>query len=395
MNYFLSCKFGDKVLPLEVPNLRELTIVQDMNKFLPEFRMKIVDATGQLTHLSPIDDSMGKVSIGFAQDSSADVQNYIDFDAYMYLPEGRQSTPASTYDIEGLLSVSDLLTTDYSRGFNGSIQETIQLIADELAIDFTDISPSLSYKKNLIQPYWNNIQFLKYLKERIIGSDGEWGFKSFIRVFQSRKTLVFKSMAEMMVSPVAYKFILCDRGYKDQLPIFNYNIFGNSKIYTSFAGKAQSYTYFNYDTEVIEDKKSYAEDYESLAQYFLIDSSENESSNYLNKLGRTNDFDKATTDEYFQGYVKNNYGNRLMDLVKLWITTQGIPNICPGQIVQVFFPYGQDSNQIASFQYSGYWLVERVVHNMGTHFLTKLLLTRNGIDTDLGSTLLSSSYYKV
>jgi hypothetical protein len=395
MNYFLTCKFGKKTLPLEVPNLRELTIVQDINKFLPEFRMKIVDATGALTHLSPIDNSMGKISIGFAQDTDRDMQNNMDFDAYMYLPEGRQSSPASMYDIEGLLSTSDLLTTDYSRSFNGTVGDTIAKIAKELNVDSVDISPSLSYVKNIVQPYWNNSQLLKYLKEKVIGHGGEWGFKCFIKCSENKKTLVFKSMTEMIGSNIAYKFILCDRAYKDQLPIYNYNIFGNSKIYTSFAAGVQNYTYFNYDTEVVEDKKVYADDFDSLAQYFLIESSDTVSSNYLNRLGRTNDFNADTRGTHFEGYVRNNYGNRLMDLVKLWITTQGVPNICPGQLVQVFFPYGQDSDQIASFQYSGYWLVERVVHNMGTHFLTKLLLTRNGIDTDLGSTLLSSLYYKV
>ena len=80
-----------------------------------------------------------------------------------------------------------------------------------------------------------------------------------------------------------------------------------------------------------------------------------------------------------------------MDLVKMWITTQGIPNIVPGQVIQTFLSFDQEGGQLASYQFSGLWLVERVVHNFGDHFLTKLLLTRSGIDTDVDNTLLAAS----
>lgn len=389
MSYYLSCQFGNKKqIPLSAANLRELTIVQDMNKFLPEFRMKIVDATGQLTHMLPIDDITSKIDIGFSQRSDNETQNHMTFDVYMFLPEGHQSSPAAIYDVEGLLHVSELLTNDFSRSFNGTISETVKKIAKEIGVseNFTHISPGLDYEKTLIQPYWTNIQFLRYLKERIEGINGEWGYKCFMYAYQGRTHFEFKALSEMIKNSVKYKFILSDQPYQDQYPIFNYSIFGNSKIYTSLAGRIQSYAYFDYDTEEFKDEMSDAQEYESLTDYFLIDQSGSDGSNYLNKLGRSTDF---TSD--FAGYVKNNYGNRLMDLAKLWITTQGLCNIVPGNVVQIFFPYADAGDNLASYQYSGYWLVERVVHNFGDHFLTKLLLTRNGIDTDVDNSLLPAA----
>jgi len=75
----------------------------------------------------------------------------------------------------------------------------------------------------------------------------------------------------------------------------------------------------------------------------------------------------------------------------MWITTIGLSNMTPGKVVQVFFPHGADAGNLYSYQYSGYWLVERVVHNIGDTFMTKLLLTRNGLDTDKETTLLKST----
>ena len=39
-NYHLIVKFGGIVLPLSTSILRELTIIQDLNKLLPEFRFR-------------------------------------------------------------------------------------------------------------------------------------------------------------------------------------------------------------------------------------------------------------------------------------------------------------------------------------------------------------------
>ena len=389
MDYYLRVNFGDREIPVNVGNLRELTIVQDMHKFLPEFRMKIVDATGTYTHVYPFDKNMSKVSIDFAQNLETEKPNSIMFDIYQREPDSDQSTPSNIYDIEGLMSIDGLISPDYSRGFSGTIASTLGTIASELGVDSTDISVSLNYLKSLVQPRWSNIQFLRYLKERLIGLNDVHTFKCFIKSYIGKSTFVFKSIDEFITDQVSYKFVLADKPFEDRLPIYNYYICDNYKIYTIFASKKQDYAYYDYTNSRYASASDSIQNYLSLSDYFLVDSSDPEDSNFLTNLGRSNDF---TSD--FKGQVKSSFGHRIYDFVKMWITVQGLPNICPGQTIDVFSPYGVSAGNLYTYQYSGYWLVERVAHNFGDTFLTKLLLTRNGIDTDQETTLLRATNKK-
>ena len=253
----------------------------------------------------------------------------------------------------------------------------------------TDISSSLDYKLNLLQPNWTNAQFFNNLKETLIGKDGEYGFKSFITTYNGKNTFVFRALSEMIDDPVMYKFILSDTQYEDQNPVLQYFIYDNYKMYGAFGAKAQGYTYYDYTNGVVVNSTETAQTYTSLSDYFMIDESDTLDSNTLNATGRSNDF---TAD--FSGMVKSSYGNRLVSLAKMWITTMGLPNISPGNIVQIFFPHGSQGTELYSYQYSGYWLVERVVHNMGDAFLTKLMLTRHGVDTDKNTSLMQADISK-
>ena len=109
----------------------------------------------------------------------------------------------------------------------------------------------------------------------------------------------------------------------------------------------------------------------------------------MSASGRTNDFDGE-----FQGWAEGSYANRLVDLVQMWITTQGLPNALPGQTVQIFFPQGAASNNLYSYMAQGFYLVKSVVHNCGSIFTTKLLLTRQGVDTNVSTSLLPATTYK-
>lgn len=390
-NFNLIIKFGGIVVPLSTSVLRELTIIQDMEKFLPEFRLRIQDATGALTHILPFDQNMSKVQIECSVDYETKDVNYFDFEAFIREPGAGQSNPSTEYDISGMLEATRLFSPDYSRGMSGSIKTNLELLAlEELGVNYTEVSQGLDYIKTLIQPTWTNAQLLNKLKEYLIGQNGEYGYKCFIKNYQYKKIFVFKSILEMIKDPISYKFVLNDTQYQDQLPIFAYYIYDNYKMYGVFGTRTQSYSYFNYETSQYVRNTEVVEDYLSLSDYYLIDKNDPMDSNEINDTGRSNDF---TAD--FKGKVKNSFGNRLLGLTKMWITTIGLPNIVPGQTVQIFFPYGASAGKdLYSFQYSGYWLVERVVHNFGDVFLTKLLLTRHGLDTDKQTSLLSATLRK-
>ena len=389
-NYFLIIKFGDVVVPVNNTTLHELTITQDLNKFLPEFKLRVSDYSGILTHVLPFDKKMSNVYIEVSEDKDSENKNCFNFIVYRRSPEGDQSNPSSVYSISGLLDINNLFSKDYSRGFSGSIKTNLEEIAiSELGVDSTEVSSSLNTSKNLIQPNWNNSQFLKFLTQNLIGCNSEYAFKCFIKMYKMKKVFCFSSIKEMVDQQVSYKFIVKDTQYEDRLPIFNYSIFDNYKMNGVFASKKQGYSYFDYDTSTFIENQEEVSNYLSLSDYYMIDKSDSDDSNTLNETGRSNDFN-----DKFQGQIKSSYANRLIGLAKMWVTTNGMPNICPGNIIEIFFPHGVASDNLYSYQYSGYWLVERVVHNFGDTFLTKLLLTRHGVDTDKSTTLLRASTKK-
>ena len=389
-NYHLLLKFGEQIIPLSTSMLRELTIVQDYNKFLPEIRLRIDDATGAFTHIAPFDRNISSVYVEFAQNQSTGDRNSLRFLVYIREPSSTQSTPSSEYDITGLLDMQKILTPSYTRGFSGSVKSTLEGIAlNDFGVSQTDVSVSTDYVLNLIQPQQTNAQFLNYLKDNLIGQNGEYGYKSFIKSYKGKTSFVFRSIPEMIQDQVAYKFILNDTPYEDTYPILEHFIYDNYKLYGLFGAKEQNYSYYNYFTGEYVKTSDTVQNFVSLSDYYLIDQSDATDSNDIHSTGRSNDF---TLD--FKGRVKSNYGNRLVGLTKMWITTMGIPNISPGQTVQLFFPHGAIGKNLYSYQYSGFWLIERVVHNFGDAFLTKLLLTRNGLDTDKGTTLLKAEKRK-
>jgi len=388
-NYHLIIKFGENVVPLSTSILRELTIIQDFNKMLPEFRLALDDASGLMTHVAPFDRNMSEIEIECAKDYETDDKNVFEFLIYSREPSSTQSTPASEYDISGLLDIKKLFTPDTSRGFSGSIKSTLETLAAELNVDSTEIDVSLDYEKNILQPSWSNAQLFSYLTSNLSGVGGEYGFKCFVKTEKNKKILVFKSLTQMITDPISYKFFLNDTAYEDQLPIFEYSIFDNYNLYGVFGDRTQSYGYYDYDTSEYVNNSLVVEDFTSLSDFFLIDGSDTLDSSQVTSTGRTNDFHID-----FTGKIKNGYGNRLVNLTKMWITTQGLPNAVPGQTVQVFFPHGAKGEDIYSYQYSGYWLVERVAHNFGDAFLTRLLLTRHGLDTDKETSLLPATKKK-
>ena len=393
--YHLLIKLGDSnFVPISNTNLKELTIVQDINKFLPSFRLKLVDNTGVLTHILPFDKNLNTINIELAKGpQEIDDRNNFIFKVYRRTPESDQNTPAAIYNVSGLLDINNLFSPDYTRGFSGNLRTSLAIIGAELeGINTYSISPSLDYSKNIVQPTWTNAQLFKFLKEQLVGGSGEYGYKCYISTYKMANTFNFKSLSEMIEAPVKYKFILSGSPSEGRYPIFNYSMFDNYKIYGVFASRYQNYSYFDYDTSEYINNSETVMDYNSLSDYYLMDQEdapENDHGNKMQDTGRSNDF---TSD--FKGYVKGSYGNRLINLVKMWITTEGLPNIIPGEIISIFFPHGVSTDNLYAYQYSGYWLVEKVVHNCGDTFYTKLLLTRHGLDTDKGTSLLQATNKK-
>lgn len=387
-SYLLRLKFGDTELPVEPSNIDSFVVVQDMNKFLPSFRIRLEDTSGILTHVAPFDRKMSVLSLEIGPNINQPPDNSFDFLVFRRFPESQYNV-SSLYDISGLLNTAlPLFGPDYCRSFkNKTIKDVLSEIAfKELNVDSVDISKSLEYTKLILQPHWTNSQFLNDLMRRTIGKNGESCFKCFIYRKNRKSVFVFKTLAEMVsVSKPAYKFIVNDEPYQDFLPIYDMSIVDNYRIFGILGSKRQAYGYFDYfENKYIQTEEDVQNVY-SLTDYFLIDSNDSLNSDPIIELGRSNDW---TLD--FKGHVRSAYYNRIYGLCKVWILTWGLTNIVPGDLVLILFHQGVSSGEIYTYQYSGYWLVERVVHTFGDSHRTKLLLTRTGVDTDKSTTLLKA-----
>lgn len=389
-NYQINIKFGDVLVPVLPQMLEELTITQDIDRVLPTFKLVIKDATGLLGEIVPFDKNLNNMDIEIARGINPD--NFNNFNFYV---KRRSPSSDKMYEVEGLLNVKGLFSPIKQRALTGNIKTSIEtIVRDELEITKTEVGASLDYEKIILQPSWNNIKLLGYLKDNLIGNNNECGFYCFIKNKKGEKTFVFKSIDEIFLSPVVYKFIVGHKQYEVEMkegepevfyPVSDYKIFDNSQFISDFAAKTQHFDYFDYDTgEMVEDSVS-IEDCPSLSEHFLVDDDNDIQGYRFSRLGRSNSF---TLD--FQGKVRNNFYKRTTEFIHMWIATWGLENISPGDIVQVIFSEALMRGKLFLYQHSGYYMVKRVVHIISTSFMTNLLLTRCGIDTDIATSLMKA-----
>lgn len=385
-NYFLKVDFGvgdgKQNVNIDAQNMEEFTIVQDMYKFLPEVRIQLKDPQGILTHLIPFDKFMSSISVQLGRSLKGQDEwlNDFDFSVFRRMPYG-EFGPGATYDVRGLLDMEGLYLPQYCRTFNQSVMTTLTQIAiDELKCDEVEISPSLDYPMKLLQPSWSNIEFLNELKEDLIGRADEGAFCIFIKRYKGKSILVCKTLEDLYKGNVIYKFIINDEPVQDFFPVLDYEIIDNYKFLGIFGAKAQKYSYFDYYGSQFVNSEVTVGDYYSLTDFFLIDGGDSLDSTPYQDIGRNNELTRD-----FHNFVKAKYYSRLNNLVKMWIYTWGLSNIVPGDIVKVLFAQGKESGNLQGYQFSGYWLVERVVHMLGDTHRMRLLLTRNGVDTDKGA----------
>jgi len=383
-NYSLIIKFGDTIVPIQPSMIGILTIAQDIDRLLPTFKMTVKDAMGILGEVVPFDRNLNNISIEIARNVGPDKLN-----EFRFTVDRREVISTKEYAIQGVLNIEGLLDPPRTRTLSGNIKLNLENIStDELNILDTEIGMSLDYDKKIVQPNWTNAQLLRYLKANLIGRNNEAGYRCFIKNMVGKTVLVFKSMNELVFASTPYNFMVGYEQYENFYPVFEYRIFDNSQIIGNFGTKTQSYKYFNYSTGSQMDSGISIEDYPSLAEQHLVEDDSPISGTSIVE-GRSNDF---TSD--FRGRVKNNYYDRLTGLINMWIATWGIENIVPGDLVKVVFSEALEGGQLFLYQHSGYWMVKRVVHILGSSFMSNILLTRSGIDTSIENTLLDAEHFK-
>jgi hypothetical protein len=383
-SYILNIKIDTITLPIEASKIEVLTITQDIDKFLPVLKLRICDPTGGLTHILPYDKSANTVSIELT--GGDDLTNLNEFKFTVK----RRVCHEGKHEITAVLDVKDLFLTAHNRIHSGNLKANLELIAlSELGVYATEVGTSLSFDKAVLQPGWINSTLLNYLKSNIVGRSNEAGYVCFIKNEKGKQIFVFKSLDELYSANIKHQFVVGVTAVKDHYLVSKYKILDNSEIITDFGAKNQSYEYFDYATGTYISDSIPVEDFTSLTDQFLINNDDVSDSSPFQNLGRSNDF---TPD--FDGRVRNNYYSRLGQLVSMWISTQGLENASPGDMVRVVFSEMFQRKELFVYQHSGFWMIKRVVHMVGPTFLTNLLLVRNGVDTDQEHTLLKPTKQK-
>lgn len=361
--------------------IEELTITQDIDRILPIFRMRLKDSTGNLGEIIPFDKELNLVSIRVSRSNIPSNLNEFNFKV-----KRRRATFEKMYEVEGILNVDELISPNKERALSGSIKSSLEDLANtDLKISESEVSASLDYEKVLIQPNWNNMTFLRWLKGNLIGKNNETCFYCFVKNIRGSKVFVFKNIGELNLAPIQHKVIIGYKHCEDYIPVVDFEVFDNSQVITDFGALSQLYSYFDYTNGRLVESSASTLDCPSLSELFLVDK-DNTSQNKMINLGRSNSFTSN-----FKGRVEGNFFDRLNGLIQMWISTWGLENVSPGDIVKVVFSEALERANLFIYQHSGYWMVKRVVHIIGQSFMTNLLLSRCGIDTDLSTSLLEAT----
>ncbi len=405
--YHLSLIWSGETLPFNLLQVKQAHITLDINKLLPSFKINLQDSEHVLSEMIPFDNKFSRVLIVLNRNTRLEEPTSFNFETYRRFPDS-----TDVYPFEGLLQVSNLFAPSRMRAFTGTIQNTLETIASELKIDTitmdTNISPGLEYNKTIVQPNWTNGELIQYLKKHAIGKGGEGGFYCFIKCVKQKMVFVFRTIKELYNQQVKYTFVNSpnpdvDSATGDILhPMTGYKVFDNFKILGIHGCKQIDYNYFNYnataddvtpyiaDSLKIQGNDNEADDYFSLTDYYSIDTEDKAEDNVsISDNGRGNSF---TSD--FKGRAKNYLHRRANNLSKISITTWGLEDAYPGDIVNLRFLKDIVPDKALSYSYFGLWMIEKVTHICGTDFFTQLLLTRNGINTEERTTLLSATSKK-
>jgi len=403
-NYHAALAFGEgDLIYLNPSQLRGTTISLDIDNFLPSLNLVLPDSTRLLSQLTALDIGLSKITFQLGKSADSEKLAIFDFDTYRRFP-----STSDVYNIEAFMRVRKFFSPQYCRSHTGTIKNTLTDIAlNELEATSVDISDTLDYQKTLLQPTWTNIRFLDHLKDTILGTNDEGPFFNYMYskvAGETQSVFVFKSMKEHLNAPVKKFFTNSTSSYRDeesgeiQYPILDYQAFDNYKLLGVKGCQKQNYRYFDYErSEYISSFLTLDlnpvpnDDFLSLSQLHSIDQNDDPDENTNNlRTGRSNSY---TSD--FKGQTKNLFHKNILNLNQFWITTWGFEDIYPGDIVELKFLNEMNSERMTEYIYNGYWMVKKIVHQLGDQFTSKMLLMRNGIDTSQTNTLIRPHTWKI
>ncbi len=379
--FYVNIIFGESEISIPNENISELSITTDINKIVPSAKLSFEDSTGSFGHLSPFDNNMNKMTIELSRGNIAEPELSYRFSVYR-----RFITNDNTYTVIGLLDINDLFVDLDPFCYSGNLIESLETIASKyLNISTSEIGSSLDYDKKIINPGWSITNFINYLKATLIGKASEASYFGYV----NKDKFVFKSLNELVIANATKKYIVNEKSFHDYSAAFEYNIFDNSMLLSKFNTYGKKNFYFDFDAGEVAEKTSDITSFPSMCQFNLVTKDRQIlDTKYINR-GRSNDYE---TD--FSGRLNNSIYSANVNLIKKWLTINGDISISAGDTVEVVFGQAFAGGELDRYQHQGYWLVERIIHIIGRTFNTRLLLTRNGINTDVNNQLYEYNNYK-
>jgi len=388
----IRLKIGGTDFYVDSTNMISLTVYEYLDRLLPTFCLELQDPGEVMIKTLPLDSMMSKVSLTFSNPIFEAVgDRNMEFKVYRRFP---MSVPAAMSAIRftGVLDVKDCLSPCHQTGWvNKTLATIIREITSDMGCEMHPGTDLGNKPMSVVQPNWNNAMFLRYLASKwAVSATGKVGFYCYISADRKgTPRLYFRTLTELFSQRPKFRFMTTKEYTPGLFPIYNFESYDNFNVLNALGTRTYTYRYFDYEAGKMETKQLSIQDgrgISSLAEYYSVDQDIEDMDNEVYFV-----VDKTVDADKMDNIHRGRLFDRINSLNKTWISTTGVQSIRCGDIVTIM---PEERPPYFAVQYSGHWLVERVIHHFSNSYTTKLLLTRSGVDAMSGSALEKADTYK-
>lgn len=370
---------SESTISINVDNIEYLTIKENVLSVLPRLELVINDVGSLIENVALYDKDI--LNIMISNDRSQDALLSMDFNVSVFASQ--QSPDDNKYSIikiVGYLAVDDCMSTFKSRSFNKNSAEVLEMISDEIGVEFSNpnsISPS---DKMIWYQSCTNYKFIKHiLKRSYVDSDSVFFYGN------SKNNLVYTTMTSEMDKEKAFiakydrtrvdNFLLTD-AEKDIMYFDSSDIVNLSEIYNNINNYGILYSFYDMkggeNSAIITngnpftDLKNRSTDYDGKPVINDI----------VGTISNPNVFDNYNT-----AMLQNYYYKYNLFSVSVSLNINASTDVKLFDKVNLALPSTYQRDQINDV-YSGYYLVTAMTHNVtaGGQYSKQIILSRWGMN---------------
>ena len=364
----LESEYDSKVSAAQITSI---SVIENFSHGTPFLLLKFIDGMGDLinhTHMSP--SAEYDLYLGVDQKSAKKSSFSISNIGYENMANGRPEYVAM--DLTFITAMWPKLIKDtHSRSWSEKkYSDVVKELATEIGFISSDIEDT-DKTFNIIQPDWTNLQLLRWLSKHSYSINGMGGYDFGVKI---DGTFVFKTLDSFFNQKPIKELYLSNPTDKSDF----FTTFDIKQRYMDLINQGAGgydYMFFDYDKkEFIKGSRKISDSKQrQLSDWSYIATEHSEAKR-----------------RFFGGCdinTPNLAENRILDvsnsIQSLDISISGDINIHIGDIVNLIIPPSQYSKTIVNENYSGYWMVGKVNHNISVNdasFVSYLTLIRSGYD---------------